>query len=72
MAQGYPQYSEQIIAAARAAFLDGDDWAYTAGLLAVLAGAVLVWFAFPRHDSELQLLAKYQREDISSEAEAAP
>ncbi len=72
VAQGYPQYSEQIIAAARAAFLDGDDWAYTAGLLAVLAGAVLVWFAFPRHDSELQLLAKYQREDISSEAEAAP
>jgi nitrate/nitrite transporter NarK len=72
VAQSYPQYSQQIIAAARAAFLDGDDWAYMAGLLAVLVGAVLVWFAFPRHDAELQLLAQYQREDSHPEADAVP
>jgi hypothetical protein len=72
VAQSYPQYSQQIIAAARAAFLDGDDWAYTAGLIAVLVGAVLVWFAFPRHDGELRLLAQYQREDTRAEADAVP
>jgi MFS transporter, DHA2 family, multidrug resistance protein len=54
------------------AFLDGDDWAYTAGLIAVLVGAVLVWFAFPRHDGELRLLAQYQREDTRAEADAVP
>ncbi len=31
----YPKYSDQIIAAAQTAFLDGGDWAYAAGILAV-------------------------------------
>ncbi len=34
----YPQYANQIIAGARQSFLDGADWAYLAGIIAVIAG----------------------------------
>ena len=61
----YPQYSKQIVAAAQQSFVDGQDWAYLAGIVAVLLGAVLVYFAFPRHDRETQLLAEYQRVDAA-------
>jgi MFS family permease len=63
VAQQYPQYASQITAAAKQSFLDGDQWAYTAGLVAVLLGAVLVFFLFPRKDEEQRLLAEYQAED---------
>ena len=63
VAAQYPQYSDQIIAAARTSFLQGDDWAYTAGLVAVLLGAALVWICFPRRDEEQRLLARYHAED---------
>ena len=44
-AQNYPaSQQDAIVAAAKTAFLDGDDWAYTAGILAVLLGAALDWF----------------------------
>ena len=65
VAQQYPQYASQITAAAKQSFLDGDQWAYTAGLLAVLAGAVLVWFMFPKRDEEQRDLARYQAEDTA-------
>jgi MFS transporter, DHA2 family, multidrug resistance protein len=63
VAQQYPQYASQITAAAQQAFLDGDQWAYTAGIVAVALGAVLVFFAFPRKDEEQRALAAYQAED---------
>jgi MFS-type transporter involved in bile tolerance (Atg22 family) len=59
----FSQYSQQIIAAARTSFLQGDQWAYTAGIVAVVLGAALVFFAFPRHDDEVAMLAAFQRED---------
>jgi EmrB/QacA subfamily drug resistance transporter len=59
----YPQYANQIIAGARSAFLDGADWAYTAGLIAVVLGAVLVFFFFPKHAREQELLVRYHEED---------
>jgi EmrB/QacA subfamily drug resistance transporter len=62
----YPQYSEQIIAAAKEAFLNGDQWAYTAGIVAVMVGAALVWFMFPRKDEEDALLAAYRATDTST------
>jgi DHA2 family multidrug resistance protein-like MFS transporter len=61
----YPQYSSQITAAAEQSFLKGDDWAYTAGLVAILLGAVLVFFLFPRKDREVALLAAYRAEDAT-------
>ena len=51
-------------------FVDGQKWAYTAGLVAVLLGAVLVWFMFPRHDAERALLAQYRSEDVAPEPAA--
>jgi MFS family permease len=63
VAQQYPQYASQITAAAKTSFLQGDDWAYTAGIVAVLVGAVLVGFLFPRRDGEEALLAEYARID---------
>ena len=37
VAQQYPKYADQITAAAQASFLSGDQWAYTAGIVAVAA-----------------------------------
>jgi EmrB/QacA subfamily drug resistance transporter len=67
-AERYPQYADQIIAAARKAFLEGDQWAYTAGTIAVVVGGALVWFMFPRHDDEVAMLERFAAEDGSDEA----
>jgi DHA2 family multidrug resistance protein-like MFS transporter len=66
VANQYPHYSSQIIAAARHAFLQGDQWAYTAGIVAILLGALLVFFKFPRKEEEQRLLASYQQQDSAS------
>ncbi|MDX6616191.1 MAG: transporter, family, multidrug resistance protein [Solirubrobacterales bacterium] len=63
VAAQYPQHASQIIAAAKTSFLQGDQWAYTAGIVAVLLGAALVFLYFPRMDEEKRLLAEYQAED---------
>src|SRR5262249_15319576 len=52
IAQQYPQYATQITAAAKQSFLDGDQWAYSAGVLAVLIGAIVVSTWFPARDEE--------------------
>ncbi|MGH2631179.1 MAG: MFS transporter, partial [Actinomycetota bacterium] len=52
VADQYPKYADQITAAAKASFLSGDQWAYLAGIVAVLLGAALVFFLFPRKDEE--------------------
>jgi len=62
-AQQYPQYAPQIIGAARESFLDGANWAYTAGLIAVVFGAALVFFMFPKNEEERRLLRQYASED---------
>ena len=63
LASQYPAYSDQIIAAARSSFLQGDEWAYAAGIVAVLLGAALVFFGFPKRDEEQALLEQYAAED---------
>ena len=63
-AANYPaSQQDAIIAGAKTAFLDGDQWAYTAGIVAVLLGAALVYLKFPRADDEKRLLARYRAED---------
>jgi hypothetical protein len=57
LAEQYPQYKDQIIAAARDAFLQGDHWAYIAGIVAILIGAFVVFRFFPRYERERELLA---------------
>jgi MFS family permease len=68
LAERYPQYASQITTAARTSFLQGDDWAYTAGIVAILLGAALVFLLFPRKAEEAELLARYHAEDSSPPA----
>jgi hypothetical protein len=65
IAAQYPQYASEITAGAKSSFLDGADWAYTAGIVAILLGAVLVFFLFPRKEEEERLLAAYAAEDAA-------
>jgi MFS family permease len=66
VARQYPQYAPQIEAAARDAFLDGDRWAYLAGVVAVSAGATIVALFFPGKAEEEELLARYNAEDAAA------
>jgi MFS family permease len=63
VAQQHPSYASQIISAAKSSFLSGDKWAYTAGTIAVLLGATMVFFCFPKLAREQELLARYAAED---------
>ena len=62
---------DNIIAGAKTAFLQGDQWAYLAGIIAVLLGAALVYFMFPKRDDEKRLLASYALEDAPAESVGA-
>ncbi len=60
-----PQYANQILAGAKSSFVDGANWAYTAGIVAIVLGAALVFFLYPKKDQEQALLAEYQQEDAN-------
>ena len=67
-----PSVQDQIVAGAKTAFLQGDQWAYLAGIIAVLVGGAVVAVFFPRAEREKQLLQSYQEEDAApAAAEAA-
>jgi MFS transporter, DHA2 family, multidrug resistance protein len=67
MAAQYPQYANEILTAAKSAFLDGDQLAYLAGLIAVLVGLTVTFLLFPRKDREVELHAEYHAEDEPAE-----
>lgn len=63
IAARYPQYADQIVAAAKQSFLQGQHWAYAAGIIAVCVGGALVLTMFPARDREHELLAEYAAAD---------
>ena len=66
-AQRYPTaVQDNIVAAAKTAFLQGDQWAYLVGIVAVLLGAALVFLKFPKRDEEKELLVRYHTEDAAA------
>jgi EmrB/QacA subfamily drug resistance transporter len=67
-AQQYPEYAPQIINAARNSFLDGGDWTYAAGIIAIALGTAVVFFLYPRRDEERRLLAAYHSADTADPA----
>jgi MFS transporter, DHA2 family, multidrug resistance protein len=67
-AKHYPLHANQIIEGAKTAFLHGDQWAYAAGIIAVVIGAALVFLKFPRHEAEQRLLAEYKAETDAAAA----
>lgn len=74
VAQKYTHYADEITAAAKTGFLDGDEQANIAGILSVLIGAALVFFLFPKLDEDRTLLIGYSQQDMLeiSTAGAAP
>jgi plasmid stabilization system protein ParE len=62
-AERYPQYQDAIVGAAREAFVDGQHWAYLAGIVAVVLGAAVVALRYPDHAGERRLLEQYHRLD---------
>ncbi len=70
VAQQYPHYASQITAGAKSSFLSGADWAYTAGIVAILIGAAIVFLLFPSKHEEERLLALYQAQDQAAPAPA--
>ncbi len=70
-AEQYPEYARQIIGAARQSFLDGGDWTYAAGMIAIGVGITVVFFLFPKHDREQELLRSYHERDAAA-TEAEP
>jgi EmrB/QacA subfamily drug resistance transporter len=66
IAQQHPQYSSQITAAAKSSFLSGDQWAYSAGIAAVVIGFLIVRLLFPARDEEDRLLVAYHDDDGAS------
>ena len=71
LATQYPQYAAAITAGAKSSFLDGADWAYAAGILAVLVGAAIVFRFFPRRADEERLLDEYHAQDTAAAGAAA-
>ncbi len=70
LAEQHPKYADQITAAAQESFLQGDKWAYLAGALAVVGGAVLVFLRFPKKEDELRLRAEYHAADTARRGRA--
>jgi len=62
-ADRYPRYSSQIIKGAQQAFVDGQNWAYLAGIVTVSVGGLLIFFMFPRKDAEEAMIAGYAAQD---------
>jgi MFS transporter, DHA2 family, multidrug resistance protein len=71
-ASRYPQYAKAIAAGAKESFVKGDQWAYTAGIVAIALGATLVFFMFPHKAREEELLAEYHTLDNASAAAEQP
>lgn len=71
LAERYPTFTQEIIAAARDSFLAGANWAYAAGAVAVVLGALLVATCYPGRTRERRLLDSYAAaESTASESTA--
>ena len=63
IAKQYPTHANQIIEAAKSSFMDGSHWAYAAGLIAIVVGAIVVAIFFPGKTAEQSQFKQYQSED---------
>jgi hypothetical protein len=70
--QRYPQYADAITAGAKQSFLDGADWAYLAGIVAILVGAAIVLLCFPGRAEERRLLEEYEAQDSAAAPSSPP
>lgn len=68
LAETYPQYSGQIITAARDSFTQGANWAYATAVIAAGLGAALVALMYPGLKKERELISAYQAADATVDA----
>lgn len=71
VADSYPQYRTQIVAAAQQSLVDGALAAYAVGAVAILVGAEVVLFALPSHDREHAIVEDYCQQDAARATEPA-
>lgn len=71
LSEQYPQYSAEIIEAARQSFLTGANWAYVAAIIAGLVALAIVRFAYPDKAGEIALLNSYAQEDADAQKAAS-
>lgn len=71
VAEQYPQYRSEILAAARLSLVDGALWSYAVGAVAIVSGAVLVRVLLPSLRGEHALVAGYAATD-AAESAASP
>lgn len=66
VARTYPIYHDQIVIAAKTAFLTGSDWTHIAAVLAIILGAAIVYFKFPKKEEERRMHEEYDAQDKQS------
>ncbi|MDX2375245.1 MFS transporter [Microbacterium sp. LRZ72] len=71
VADQYPQYQDQILAAAAQSLVTGALAAYLVGAVAIVLGAALVGFGLPSHARERELVEQYTRADATAETVSA-
>jgi DHA2 family multidrug resistance protein-like MFS transporter len=65
VADQYPAYRDDILAAAAQSLVAGALAAYLVGAIAIALGAALVLFCLPAHTREHELLAEYEAQDAA-------
>jgi MFS family permease len=68
VAKAHPDQATQIVQGAKESFLQGANWAYAAGAIAIVVGATLVALMFPHRNQEIDLLASYRENDALNPA----
>lgn len=58
VASRYPEFHDDILEAARQSLLAGSLAAYLIGAIAIVIGAVVVWFGLPSRDAERSIRAR--------------
>jgi MFS transporter, DHA2 family, multidrug resistance protein len=66
LASKHPHNASQITAAAQSSFLQGDQWAYLAAMIAVAIGMALVFKFFPKKKQENELRNAYHAQDTAA------
>jgi EmrB/QacA subfamily drug resistance transporter len=63
VAEQYPDYHDEIVAAATQSMVNGAWAAYLVGAVAIVIGTVVVAVFLPGHEKEQELVAEYTRAD---------
>lgn len=67
VSEQFPQYSSEIVSAARESFLAGANWAYAAAIAAGVLAMAIVGVAYPGKQGEIQLLQEYAQQDAQGD-----